>query len=57
MKDNIFRFSTSRLKETQRKLKDKKVFKLDKDNYKDYETFILKSLSKTSGRNSNRIDI
>lgn len=57
MKDNIFRFSTSRLKETQRKLKDKEVFKLDKDNYKDYETFILKSLSKTSGRNSNRIDI
>ena len=57
MKDNIFRFSTARLKETQRKLKDKEVFKLDKDNYKDYETFILKSLSKTSGRNSNRIDI
>lgn len=41
---NQFKFSPLSLRLAQSKLKSKPVFKVNKDNYVDYENFILKSL-------------
>jgi hypothetical protein len=47
MKDNIFKFSTANLKLAQEKLKEREVFKVNEDNYKEYEKFILDSYEAT----------
>jgi uncharacterized phage-associated protein len=47
MKNNIFKFSTANLKRAQKKLKEKEVFKVKEDNYKEYEKFILDSYEAT----------
>jgi hypothetical protein len=40
-----FKFSSAGLKKAQENLKDKEVFKVNEDNYKGYERFILDSYS------------
>lgn len=43
----MFKFKIENLKESQRRLKNKKAFKPNIDDYKEYETFILNSLGET----------
>jgi hypothetical protein len=57
MRDKIFKLSLSNLKEAQIKLKDKKIFRLNKNNYKDYEAFILNSMGEFNPRYLNRTDV
>lgn len=47
MKNNIFSFSSAGLKKAQENLKNKEVFKVNDDNYKEYEKFILDSYEAT----------
>lgn len=46
MKYDIFKLSISNLKEAQKVIREKKVFELNDENYKKYETFILESLNR-----------
>ena len=57
MRDKIFKLSLSNLKEAQIRLKDKKIFRLNKNNYKDYEAFILNSMGEFNPRYLNRTDV
>lgn len=43
MEHKAFKFSSTGLKRAQENLKGKEVFKVTKDNYKEYEKFILAS--------------
>lgn len=47
VKNNMFNFSSARLKIAQKKLEEKEVFQVNKDNYKEYEAFILGSYNAT----------
>ncbi|MCM3761021.1 DUF4065 domain-containing protein [Alkalihalobacillus oceani] len=47
VKNNVFNFSSARLKAAQKKLKEKEVFQVNEDNYKEYEAFILSSYNDT----------
>lgn len=47
VKDNIFKFSSTKLKKAQENLREKEVFKVNEENYKDYERFILNSYEDT----------
>lgn len=47
VKDNIFKFSSTKLKKAQENLREKEVFKVNEENYKDYEKFILNSYEDT----------
>lgn len=47
MKNNIFKFSPARLKKAQDNLRKKEVFKVNEDNYVEYEKFILNSYEAT----------
>jgi hypothetical protein len=47
MKSNIFKFSPAGLKRAQKNLEGKKVFKVNNDNYKEYEKFVLNSYKAT----------
>ena len=47
VKNKIFKFSSAGLKRAQEGLKNKKVFKVNEDNYKEYERFILDSYRAT----------
>lgn len=47
VKDNTFKFSSTKLKEAQENLRKKEVFKVNEENYKDYEKFILNSYEDT----------
>ncbi len=44
MKNNMFKFSVEGLKEAQKLLKEKEVFKVDENSYIDYAVFILELL-------------
>lgn len=47
VKNNIFKFSPARLKKAQDNLRKKEVFKVNEDNYVEYEKFILNSYEAT----------
>ena len=47
VKNNIFKFSPTRLKKAQEELRKKEVFKVNEENYKEYEKFILDSYEAT----------
>lgn len=47
VKDNTFKFSSTKLKKAQENLREKEVFKVNEENYKDYEKFILNSYEDT----------
>ena len=47
VKNNIFNFSSAGLKKAQENLKSKEVFKINDENYKEYEKFILDSYEAT----------
>lgn len=47
VKDNTFKFSSTKLKKAQENLRKKEVFKVNEENYKDYEKFILNSYEDT----------
>ena len=47
VKDNTFKFSPTKLKKAQESLREKEVFKVNEENYKDYEKFILNSYEDT----------
>ncbi len=47
VKDNRFKFSSTKLKEAQENLRKKEVFKVNEENYKEYEEFILNSYEDT----------
>lgn len=46
---NIFKFSVEGLKEAQKRLGEKEVFKTDENNYIDYAAFVLESLGIVDG--------
>ena len=47
VKNNIFKFSPARLKKAQDNLRKKEVFKVNEENYEEYEKFILDSYEAT----------
>lgn len=47
VKDNTFKFSSTKIKKAQENLRKKEVFKVNEENYKDYEKFILNSYEDT----------
>lgn len=47
VKNNMFNFSSAKLKAAQKKLEEKEVFQVNEDNYKEYEKFILGSYADT----------
>ncbi|MGI6382054.1 MAG: Panacea domain-containing protein [Tissierellaceae bacterium] len=47
VKNNIFKFSSTNLKKAQENLRKKEVFKVNEDNYVEYEKFILDSYEAT----------
>lgn len=49
MEDKRFKLSIKKLEEAQKRLRKKTAFKLNDNNYKDYESFVLESLNITKG--------
>ncbi len=47
VKDNTFKFSSTRLKKAQENLRKKKVFEVKEENYEEYEKFIVNSYEDT----------
>ena len=47
VKDNTFKFSSTKLKKAQENIRRKEVFKVNRENYKEYEKFILNSYEDT----------
>jgi hypothetical protein len=51
----MFKFSVEGLKEAQKLLKEKEVFKVDENSYMDYAAFVLESLVIVDGAEIQKI--